>query len=457
VKIILFLLYSISSFSAVTVSNVTGVSNLVRETDASITVYGGIQGGTGVVVSGYPDCTTSGTCDTCIGNVAVGNVQVACNRKGVFTDTIITIPASTTVTTANAKYLLCNGTTEVATTTNLSTVLSTTWSEVCSRISTGNSTCGTNVSQTLTFGVGADCSSIGNEKVNIKFVTRFLDITPGVLNADQNTYTPSPPASPEPNPGACTTTGGACFFRVYPGDGKVYFDRDLGLGIAADFPATGATGVTYDKLVLFLLGTGTTGDDFSNDIATFNSITTAANLGEVSVSAEGDVSSASIDDLANDERFCFKMGSQDTAGNIDHISSADCSVAGAFNDPASDCRNTCTTPSEVLGLLADANCFIATAAYGSSLDQHVNRLREFKNKILVPTWVGRKFVKLYYIISPPIAKLVAKNEVLKSFVRVFLWPVILIADLILDYGFAIFLVPLILVAVYLRRRRQVFS
>lgn len=459
-KFVLLLLYSISSFSAVTVSNVTGVSNLVREADASITVYGGIQGGTGVVVSGYPGCTTAGTCNTCIGNVASGdlittNEQVACNLKGVFTDTIITIPASTTVTTANAKYLLCNGTQEVATTTNLSTVLATTWGEVCTRISNNNSTCATNVSQTLTFGVGTDCSSIGNEKVNIKFVTRIIDITPGVPNPAQNTYTPSPPASPEPDPGACVTTGGACFFRAYPGDGKVYFDRDLGLGIAADFPATGATGITYEKLVLFFAGTGTTGDDPANDVTTFNALTTAENYGEVSVSADGDVSSASIDGLANDERFCFKMGSQDTAGNIDHISSTDCTVPGLFNDPLSNCRNVCTTPSEVLGLLADANCFIATAAYGSSLDQHVNRLREFKNEILVPTWIGRKFVKLYYKMSPPIAKLVAKNEILKSFVRVFLWPVILLADLILDYGILILLVPFFIVAFYLRRRRQV--
>jgi len=330
-----------------------------------------------------------------------------------------------------------------------------TWGEVCDGISTGNSTCAANVSQTLTFGVGTDCSSIGTEKVNIKFVTRIIDITPNVLNANQNTYTPSPLASPDPNPGACTTTGGACFFRAYPGDGKIYFDRDLGLGIAADFPATGTTGVTYDKLVLFFAGTGTTADNFTNDIATFNALTTAENYGEVSVSSDGDVSSASIDGLANDERVCFKMGSQDTAGNIDHISSTDCTVAGAFNDPLSDCRNVCTTPSEVLGLLADANCFIATAAYGSSLDQHVNRLREFKNKILVPTWVGRKFVKLYYKISPPIAKMVAQNEILKSFVRVFLWPVILLADLILDYGFSILLLPFLLVLFYLRRRRQV--
>jgi len=455
VKVILFLLYSITCFSAVTVSDVTGVSKLVRETDASITVYGGIQGGTGVVVSGYPGCTTSGTCNTCIGNVAVGNEQVACNLKGVFADTIITIPASTTVTTANVKYLLCNGTTEIAATTNLSTSLSTTWSDVCSRITTGNSTCATNVSQTLTFGVGVDCSSIGNEKVNIKFVTRIIDITPGVTNPTQNTYTPSPPASPEPSPGACVTTGGACFFRAYPGDGKIYFDKELGLGIDSDFPATGATGINYDKLILFFAGTGTTADNFTNDIATFNALTTAENYGEVSVSSDGDVSSASIDGLANDERVCFKMGSQDTAGNIDHISSTDCTVAGAFNDPLSNCRNVCTTPSEVLGLLADANCFIATAAYGSSLDQHVNRLREFKNKILVPTWVGRKFVKFYYKISPPIAKMVAQNEILKSFVRVFLWPVILLADLILDYGFSILLLPFLLVLFYLRRRRQV--
>jgi hypothetical protein len=170
-------------------------------------------------------------------------------------------------------------------------------------------------------------------------------------------------------------------------------------------------------------------------VNTFNTITTGDSYGVLAITAEGDVSSGSIDELENEARYCFKMGSQDTAGNIDHISSEDCTIPGLYTDPASDCRNVCTSPSEVVGLLSDTSCFIATAAYGSSLDPHVQALREFKNEYLVPHWFGRKLIKVYYTLSPPIAKWVAKNEFLKSTVRIVLWPIVGLVHLINLIGF----------------------
>ncbi|MCK9328747.1 MAG: Ig-like domain-containing protein [Candidatus Cloacimonetes bacterium] len=69
-------------------------------------------------------------------------------------------------------------------------------------------------------------------------------------------------------------------------------------------------------------------------------------------------------------------------------------------------------------------CFIATAAYGSLLEPHVQVLRKFRDNILMQFNVGRWFVKNYYHYSPPIANIIANNEVLKFVVRMILTPII---------------------------------
>lgn len=456
-KTLLLLFFTTPVFATVTIQDAPGSSKFVIESADSVSIYGGIQGGN-VVATSYQGCDNNSACNTCVGNVgSAPEIQVACNMAGVFKETILTFIGTQTTNLASGKFLLCNGTDEIDRTTTLGENLQITWGDLCDGITTGNTSCETNINQTLTFGVGTSCSDIGNEKISVKIVTRHVDIES--LNADaNNTYTPSPlPVLPatEPTPSACTAAEGACFFRVYPGDGKVFLDRNLGVGTSQSFPQV-STGIVHEKLVLFFLETGTAVDDESNDYETFSAITTANNYGVISVSSTGVVSSESIDGLSNDVRVCFKMGSQDTAGNIDRISSTDCTVAGEgdINNSASDCRNVCTVPSEVFGLLSDTNCFIATAAFGSPLDQHVNRLRDFKNQFLVPYYWGRKFVKFYYSVSPPIAKVIAENEVLRSFVRMALWPVVFAVELILQFGILVLLIPLLFLCSYFFFRKS---
>lgn len=69
-------------------------------------------------------------------------------------------------------------------------------------------------------------------------------------------------------------------------------------------------------------------------------------------------------------------------------------------------------------------CFIATAAYGSYLDPHVQALREFRDTVLMNHRAGRAFVELYYRYSPPIATFIARHEGLKIAVRTVLTPVV---------------------------------
>jgi uncharacterized repeat protein (TIGR02543 family)/uncharacterized delta-60 repeat protein len=74
-------------------------------------------------------------------------------------------------------------------------------------------------------------------------------------------------------------------------------------------------------------------------------------------------------------------------------------------------------------------CFIATAAYGSALDPHVQVLRDFRDKYLMTNKIGRKFVDFYYKHSPPIANFISRHKVLKPCVRILLLPLITVSYL----------------------------
>lgn len=86
------------------------------------------------------------------------------------------------------------------------------------------------------------------------------------------------------------------------------------------------------------------------------------------------------------------------------------------------------TPLAVEALLEDNQCFIATAAYGR--DNHVIKfLRQFRDQVLLQSAAGKFLVETYYRYSPPIAKLMLQNPVLRTIVR----PFVYFAYLILRY------------------------
>jgi len=69
-------------------------------------------------------------------------------------------------------------------------------------------------------------------------------------------------------------------------------------------------------------------------------------------------------------------------------------------------------------------CFIATAAYGSPLHPHLDILRDFRDRYLMPSKLGRILVECYYKYSPAVADLIAEHKALKWMVRVGLLPLV---------------------------------
>ena len=64
-----------------------------------------------------------------------------------------------------------------------------------------------------------------------------------------------------------------------------------------------------------------------------------------------------------------------------------------------------------------SNCFIATAVYGDRYAPEVIALRRFRDESLQPTIAGRVFVKIYYRLSPPVARFLERNPTLAAMIK----------------------------------------
>lgn len=70
-----------------------------------------------------------------------------------------------------------------------------------------------------------------------------------------------------------------------------------------------------------------------------------------------------------------------------------------------------------VGLEDLLDCFIATAAYGTSTGEELDTLRDFRDEALLQNSLGSQFVDFYYEYSPPVADFISEHEVLRTLVR----------------------------------------
>jgi hypothetical protein len=82
-------------------------------------------------------------------------------------------------------------------------------------------------------------------------------------------------------------------------------------------------------------------------------------------------------------------------------------------------------------------CFIATAAHGSPLAEQVQVLRRFRDEVLLRSSAGRRLVRAYCRISPPLATLLRKTRWGRAAVRWLLQPLVLLCQRKLERCFPV--------------------
>jgi hypothetical protein len=170
-----------------------------------------------------------------------------------------------------------------------------------------------------------------------------------------------------------------------------------------------------------------------------------------------------IHGLSDTEASFFVITSYDTANN-----ESDHSNELSFQPSSQSSSAPTLTSSSESG--SSSGCFIATAAFGSKFEKHVQILRQFRDVYLLPYGIGRALVNAYYRYSPPVADFIADHETIQTMVRWSLLPLAGLSWILLHLGIVTTLLLLALISsttwvCYIKirhvggpkKRREIFS
>jgi hypothetical protein len=398
-----------------------GTATVGTTAGTSPTIYGGMVTTNGTALG---ECLTNptadATCNSCDGKTGL----TPCNPVSIHPNLNLKITmmsgTASSFTGGNARVRFKVGTTVDSASSTIPLVgqnfLATIpWNKICNAAS-GKADCTASFTTTLSVGIDNNGDDTFEEHVDFAVNYRYIDTnTDPVAN-----YTPCPPGT-----APAAADQGACDFEVYPGDEKIYLTD---FGVSSNGLATPTAGIKYKSIVLFYE-------------PTFAAITNASSQFTFNFTGDGTaepgLDNTKVTGLVNDEhQYCFALGNQDQAGNI------------SFFTPASELvdanvKKYCATPSQVVGLLDDKHCFIATATYGSPMAPEVNTFRSFRNQFLMTNHPGRTFVKAYYKFGPVAAGWISESPFLKALSLALLWPLLMFAKLSLSFGLVVSFVTLL--------------
>jgi len=397
--------FSAHAQNAIRIDDVAGESNFIRASDASTTpiIYGGIAGASTIC-----DGQSLGANDYC--NTCTTSIQ-ACNQLRIHKNQTLTITFTVVGDISGfIRLLYSNGSTTLQDVSgftrstnesigkNRTESVSTTWNKLCEYFGSGDSACDTTgLSGKLYVCVSSDSDCQASEYTAIDVKLFKPENANGI-----DTIECDLPTDPQ---------DGICAFEAFPGDEKITV---IEIDEEGDFP--NANDVPFKYMRVF----------FST--VDFNDVTYVSSFADLDVNSDSSVSPDQVQGLENDVFYFFKSAMVDNAFNIAYLTSdaqitAECGAAINANDTDDVACIFIAKPSKVYGLLTeDFNCFITTAAYGSSFAPKVIDFRAFRNKFLVPSELGRKIIFFYYDVGPKAARWLGENDWAKPMVRAALLP-----------------------------------
>lgn len=399
------------------------------------TIFGGYTGDIGGCAVGTR--TSTSTCSSCDGSAGSSGNPRWCNLTSIHKDLILSItlqsPTAATFQGTPRVYAKLSGggitttsfapdnATQPSLAVNQPFTIEIKWSTLCSNAKS-DANCTTSFSG-VTLSVGIDNNNDGDleEKVDFTLVLRSLSVDAATSAAVTNC----------PGTTIADSTQGICDYSVAAGDQKVYLMNYAASGYDLN---TSDSNVKYDRIAMFYQkfasATGANAQAVKN-----NSENVMLTLKSNSPEPPSVLDLGRIRGLDNDVTYCFALANVDQAGNIMYF--PDQTILGTAS-------KVCAMPSQVVGLLDDKHCFIATATYGSQMAPEVQAFREFRNKYLLTNAFGKSLVKTYYKFGPEAAEWISHSEALRATSVMGLWPILLFVKLSLLIG----IIPATLVALF---------
>lgn len=409
-----------------------------EKSPSKITIYGGYAMPTA------SECVKDqiNTCNTCTGKTfqatSGGNAPAPCNEASVYEELPLVVQITsdkTNLTDLEVKVATSStysgneiGAITLQRSSGNTYAFSATWSQIITAADLSFCDSGTSKpcfgTKTLYFG------PIKDDKFE-EYVT--LVITFSAINTANATTKGLAPTCPPASDGSLTSSvasEGLCFFEMYPGDGKAYItDFINGWGST---PADPTTTLNYSNLVMYYAEkTGTSLDALRSIQNNSPNAKIAIAASETEPLAEYKVSGLENSNEDGLRTYCFLPALQDVTGNIYYFLDVQKLLSDSIDFSESQRDRMCASPSEVVGILSDKECFIATVAFGSKNHPLLDILREFRNKYLHPYSWGKKFIHFYYKNGPEWAKDISRYSGAKYVVKAILFPVIAIVYLVL--------------------------
>lgn len=420
-------------FPTINQNNGNGTSTITE----NIKIYAGIMG---------PVCSSAeATCNNC------NSTNLPCNTKRIDPNKYLTIKFRTDkadVISGSSRIFLYHTNKNLKINpvsqppvfnVNTDMTVQFLWSTICSNIDAGSDCSTYSTDSSLSFGIStSDDTSLEDSVTFSMYVMGYPDT--------HASYSEIQYVSPCPINQDAKSKQGFCYLEIKRGDEKVYVSNYAHPTSEASttFPVADAGG-KFQILRIYYApdkapNSGLSDGDDGKFSTLVNSGSDFQDLGfTLNGNNEAVLADNKITGLSNGVRYYFRFANVDEAGNVYNFA-GDNSLTGAqagFNQLRADIHSA--VPAEVTGILDGSDCFIATAAFGSSTAPQLDILRSFRNQFLLSNTLGRWFVKKYYKYSPKWAQKIKRKESAKAFVRATLSPVIQVAQWLILYGLPSFI------------------